>query len=338
MRNLLQDSVERLLADAVTPEMLHAAEAGIWPVDLWADVEALGLPLAGVSEDFGGTGARWTEIFVVIRACGRTAAPLPLPEAIFANSLLATAGLQPPENGPIVFASGSHGDALKAIPWGRHASWLALHEPARGLIGLHSLADAEIIPGVNIAGEPRDTIRLATGSLQAEAAFGGDVDAIRAGGAMLRSAQIAGTLERLTDMSATYANERIQFGRAIGKFQAVQQQLAVLATQAAAAGAAAETAFLRADAAFDSLAPAAAKAVASEAAGKAAEIAHALHGALGFTHEHSLHFLTRRLWAWRDEYGSDAFWADRLGRTLAPLGAAGLWPRITAVLPETTAP
>ncbi len=335
MRTLLQHSIERLLADAVTPDVLRAAETGVWAADLWAKIEDLGLPLAAVPEEHGGTGATWSDIFVVIRACGAATAPAPLPEAILANSLLAAAGLQPPESGPIVFARGQADTPLAGVPWGRHAQWLALHDVRAGRIALHTLAKAQIVPGSNVAGEPRDTITLAPGSRVADAATSAATDAVTLGGAMLRSAQMAGALGRLTEISTDYANERIQFGRPIGKFQAVQQQLAVLATQAAAAVAASEAAFLTAEPDTAFLTIASAKAVAGEAAGKGAGIAHAVFGAIGFTHEHSLHFLTRRLWAWRAEYGSDAFWAEALGRTLAARGDEGLWPLVTAAFAET---
>ena len=74
-----------------------------------------------------------------------------------------------------------------------------------------------------------------------------------------------------------------------------------------------------------------AKARAGEAAGRAAEIAHQVHGAMGFTHEHALHQSTRRLWSWRDEFGNESFWQQRLGRAVAAAGAAALWPRITSL-------
>ena len=54
-----------------------------------------------------------------------------------------------------------------------------------------------------------------------------------------------------------------------------------------------------------------------EAAGTGAAIAHQVHGAMGFTYEHSLHHATRRLWAWREEFGNEAVWATRLGRMVA---------------------
>jgi acyl-CoA dehydrogenase len=66
-----------------------------------------------------------------------------------------------------------------------------------------------------------------------------------------------------------------------------------------------------------------------EAATRGTGIAHQVHGAIGFTHEHALHYATRRLWAWREEFGTDAFWAARLGRAAIGARAAGFWPAIT---------
>jgi acyl-CoA dehydrogenase len=153
--------------------------------------------------------------------------------------------------------------------------------------------------------------------------------ALRALGAVMRSAQMAGALQSVLAMSVQYASERVQFGRPIGRFQAVQQNLAVLAGQAAAATAAAE-AGIEAAGDADALAVAAAKIRAGEAAGIGAAIAHQVHGAIGFTQEHRLHYSTRRLWSWRDEFGNEAYWARRLGARLAAAGADRLWQSITA--------
>jgi alkylation response protein AidB-like acyl-CoA dehydrogenase len=68
-----------------------------------------------------------------------------------------------------------------------------------------------------------------------------------------------------------------------------------------------------------------------EAAGKGAEIAHQVHGAMGFTREHNLHYSTRRLWSWRDEFGNETYWQSRLGREIAARGADALWPMLTAL-------
>lgn len=120
-------------------------------------------------------------------------------------------------------------------------------------------------------------------------------------------------------MSVNYANERVQFGKPIGRQQAIQQQLAVMAEQvllvrfAAASG-------CRDGLAPSPLAAASAKQVASAAVPLIASIAHAVHGAIGITAEYDLQLHTRRLHEWRLADGSDGYWARRLGE--ARLGSA----------------
>jgi acyl-CoA dehydrogenase len=143
--------------------------------------------------------------------------------------------------------------------------------------------------------------------------------------------QISGALEKILEQSVQFALDRVQFGRPIAKFQAVQHNLATLAGEVAAASAAADAAAeacARPDIAIGEIAIA--KVRAGEAAGTGAAIAHQVHGAMGFTYEHSLHHATRRLWSWREEFGNEAVWAARLGRMVAERGADGLWPFITA--------
>ena len=59
-------------------------------------------------------------------------------------------------------------------------------------------------------------------------------------------------------------------------------------------------------------------------------IAHQVHGAIGFTYEHALQFVTRRLWSWRAEFGGEGDWAVELGRAVSERGADALWPHLTA--------
>ena len=113
---------------------------------------------------------------------------------------------------------------------------------------------------------------------------------------MARAAQMAGGLEFLLAQSVKYVSERKQFGKPLSAFQAIQQNLALLAGHTAAAGMAAQAAFHameKGDAAFEI---ACAKVRVGEAAGLGAGIAHQAHGAIGFTYEHTLHFVTRREW------------------------------------------
>ncbi|MDU6378319.1 MAG: acyl-CoA dehydrogenase family protein, partial [Bradyrhizobium sp.] len=137
------------------------------------------------------------------------------------------------------------------------------------------------------------------------------------------------------EISVTYAGERVAFEKPIGKFQAVQHNLARLAGEAAAANAAATSAAdaIARSGAFDDavfLEAASAKIRCAEAAEKGAAIAHQVHGAIGFTTEHILHRFSLRALAWRDDFGSESHWAVALGRRIAARGADELWPLVAS--------
>src|SRR5690606_26176713 len=150
-------------------------------------------------------------------------------------------------------------------------------------------------------------------------------------GAVARSMMMVGALERLLEQSVQYANDRVHFGKPIGKNQAIQQQLALMAGDVASVRVAALVAANDApsstmtDCSSTVFSAAVAKIRCGEAATRGTSIAHQTHGAIGFTYEHMLNFATRRLWAWRDEFGADAWWAERLGRAAIAGGSAGFW-------------
>jgi acyl-CoA dehydrogenase len=337
--DLLRDTATRLLNDLCTPETLRLAEGGVWQPDLWRAVEDAGLPRALVPEASGGSGLSFADAMVIVRAAGHHAVPAPLPETMLAAWLLSRAGIPVPE-GPMTIAFGENisltqnergchprGSALR-IPWARAETAIVAMDDA-GTVAIVPRADCSVEPGENLAREPRDAITLGGRTDQVGNA-GLDRDQLRAVGAALRAQQIAGALERITELTVRYAQDRKQFGRAIGKFQAVQQNLAVLAGQTAAAAAAADLAAEGVGETIRMPPIAAAKSRCGEAAGIGAAIAHQVHGAIGFTREHSLHLYTRRLWSWRDEFGNETVWNRYLGRHFAKAGASRYWAEITA--------
>jgi acyl-CoA dehydrogenase len=128
-----------------------------------------------------------------------------------------------------------------------------------------------------------------------------------------------------------YAGERQQFGRPLAKFQAIQMELAEMAGEVTAVTAltdAAVQALSHGDENF-ALAAAAAKVRAGAAVEVVARLAHQVHGAIGFTQEHKLHHLTKRLWSWRDEAGSELVWSRVLAEGLLAEGPDGLWSALT---------
>jgi acyl-CoA dehydrogenase len=347
-QRLLHDTVTRLFTEAVTPERIVEAEAGGWLGSLWDAVCANGLLTAHLDEAAGGAGASWLEAFVVARACGRHAVPLPVVETMLAGWLLARAALDVPA-GPLGIAVEGDLDPagrglvrLARVPWGRRVGHVVIvvETPGGARIGCVPAAGARITEGYNLAREPRDTLEIGGDARWSDVSLPGDVGVLY--GAMLRAAQMAGALDAILELSVGYANERVQFGRPIGQFQVIQQELARLAGLVATAGMAAEVA-ARAASEADPRASgvigapgdptfeiATAKVVTGDAAEHGPRIAHQVHGAIGFTYEHRLHFFTRRLWAWRAELGTPDVWAERLGAAALAAGGEQLWPLITA--------
>ncbi|WP_439567587.1 acyl-CoA dehydrogenase family protein [Sphingopyxis sp.] len=146
---------------------------------------------------------------------------------------------------------------------------------------------------------------------------------------------MAGAMGQALALSIEHVNTRQQFGRPLGKFQAVQQSLAVMACEVRAVEAAAAALAARLDVVtFDPSAAgfeiAAAKLRANRAVGVVTAIAHQVHGAIGFTREYDLNRVTIPLMRWRSAHGNDAYWAARLGQQVAGFGGKGLWEALTA--------
>jgi acyl-CoA dehydrogenase len=336
MRELLDATVERLFADLASPAAVLACEGGAWPRAMWEAVQESGVALALVPEALGGAGAGWADVCGMVRLAGRFCLPLPLPETLLANWVLGGAGLAPAEGAATVAAGGTlrlHdgmvSGQLRDVPWGGVTPLVVA--VAGGRVLLLEAGSARCRPAANIAAESRATLDFEAVKPLAHAALpqGWPTDVLLLGGAMLRAAQIAGAMEAVLALSTTYASERVQFGKPIASFQAIQHQVAQLAEQTASAVMAAEAAFAASETRLALLPAIAAKICASEAAGVGASVAHAVHGAIGFTHEHSLHLATRRLWSWRSEFGSAAAWSQRLGRAVCATGPEGFWPAVT---------
>lgn len=336
----LVDTLERLLGDHCSHEAVQAAEDDGWAPSIWGPLAAMGAPWVGVSVESGGSGGTWADALAVLRLCGKYAAPVPVAETgILGGWLLGSAGLALPE-GPVSVVPNLASDTL-ALDGGRlhgtaqRVPWATAAEQIVALLDGHIVvadpASARVDVVRNLAGEPRETVHFDGASPLACVAAPPGVDAValRSRGALSRAAMMTGALERVAAVTVDYANERHQFGKAIATFQAVAQHLVKLTaeTQLVMMALSTTTAALsRGEAAYE---VAAFKAIAGEGASVVSARSHQSHGAIGMTQEYVLHQLTRRLWSWREEYGSTGFWRAEVGRIAALAGSVGVWRLVT---------
>jgi alkylation response protein AidB-like acyl-CoA dehydrogenase len=325
----------------------------------WKDVAGLGFTALTVPEELGGSGGDLRDAAVVVAEAARWRVPLPVAEANFlAGPLLAAAGIELP-NGVLTGAAGAVTadragrltGAVRDVPWLRDADYLVMLAvtPDGEAVALVPVTapGLSVTPGVNLAGEHRDTAVLdgvAPAHLarpRAQAAGRGTkhrgwVSTAELLGAAARAVQIGGAAQAVLDRSVKHAGERVQFGRTLDRFQAVQQLLARLAADATMVSVAADAAVL----ALAEQAPeaeflvAAAKAEASALALEIARAGHQVHGAIGYTAEHPLGEHTKRLWSWRQEFGNELYWRYRIAG-LIDEASGQLWPLLTSTVTST---
>jgi acyl-CoA dehydrogenase len=296
---------------------------------LWRNLEETGLSRLTSTPDLGGP----TESAVVLSGLARSAAAVPIAETdVLAAWLGARAGLDLPDAGPLTVAiadadvtDGRVTGVADGVPWARAAAAivLAARTPDGLLVGIAEAPDLD--DGRNLAGEPRSSLTFdvaADDLVRLDPTVG---DELIRRGAWSRCVQIIGTFDAAAELTVAHTRERIQFGRPLSKFQAVQHSLARMAGEIERARAAASLAVAAAaDYGFDSpeadYAVTVAKVTLGRAVGPVTAIAHQLHGAIGVTIEHQLWLATMRAQSWIDEFGSTTHYARRLGRAAMTAG------------------
>jgi acyl-CoA dehydrogenase len=324
-----------------------------WDGGLWAALADAGLTGVGLPEEAGGSGGELADAVAVVATLARGAAAVPVAEQLLvAGPALVAAGLELPSpeqplsisvGGAVTAAASDDGDGpgrflltgtATDVAWAgvaRHLAVLA-SGPAGPVLALVDVTGMEATHAANLAGEPRGSLvfddAAASGALLTDA----QVTELQARYALARAVQLSAALDQVLSWTVQYAGERQQFGRPLGKFQAIQMELAEMAGEVTAVTALVDAAVQALDRQESvTLAAAAAKVRAGAAVEVVARLAHQVHGAIGFTQEYKLHHLTRRCWSWRDEAGTEVAWSRVLGAGLVA-DPDGLWPALTHVV------
>ncbi|MFT4103856.1 MAG: acyl-CoA dehydrogenase family protein [Burkholderiaceae bacterium] len=350
-QNLVLDAAERVFADLADPQTILKAGGKDWKTPLWNALDEMGLPRAWLPETLGGHGLSMPEGFGLAGAAGRFALAVPLVETMIAGWIAGSVGLALPDgpstvivaDGPVATVRIDENGRVRArarrVPFAREARSIVVVGVGDGSacarVAVMPAGEGRIDAGENLAGDASDAVTIDADARQWVETPGLSVDRALFVAASCRSLQIAGALQAILRMSVAYAMERVAFEKPIAKFQAVQQNLARLAGEVAAAVAASESA---ADALANDETPAdelllevaSAKLRCGEAAETGAGIAHQVLGAIGFTEEHVLHRFTLRALSWRDDFGTEMAWARRLGEMVGRRDSVDLWRLLSA--------
>jgi alkylation response protein AidB-like acyl-CoA dehydrogenase len=227
------------------------------------------------------------EMIVVAEELGYALAPTPL-QSTWAAGLLG-ADVSGGRRGAVVIdgMAADAGTADVLVDWdGAEVSGASV-EPARGL-------------------DP--TRRLFTVTGGSRSPLGADVERARLQATVMNAAESVGVAERAMGLAVEYAKERKQFGRAIGTYQAVSHACAQMLLEVEGARSAVYWAAWALDHEPETapLAAACAKAYAGDAGRRVPRSALQVHGGIGFTWEHDLHFFLKRGEANAHAYGSGA--------------------------------
>lgn len=338
-RDMLLETAERFFTERSGRAVVNEVEKGVWPADLWQEIEEMGLPLIAVPEDKGGAGGTLADMLSLLRLAGSHAVPVPLAETSLANLLIAAAGGDP-KGGPVTLVlagqltltGGRLSGKVERVPFASVAERFVT--VVGSTLAVVAAGNVTVEDTPSHAGEPYGAVSFDNAAAEFTAGSAVSADRALELAAVMRAMQMAGAADKVLAIAVEYCKQRVQFGRPISTFQAIQHMLAELASHVAAIIASAETAARDADegglADGGRFSIAAAKCQASDFAQRIAAIAHQSMGAMGFTHEHILHHYTRRLWVWRRDFGSETFWGDRIGQAYAKAGPDALWASLSA--------
>lgn len=307
---------------------------------LWSQLAELGLVRLTGAESSGGSGASWYEAAYLHAAAVHHSVRTPLAEHDLLACWLLEANNMPVSQAVRTVCLLDAAGRANQVPWAACADRVVLIWECDSQSGIdYRIADVDprvvtITPGMNTAGEPRDDVVADLASLDGVLVPAALITQLRLKSALLRALQTCAAMDRILELSIEHTTSRVQFGRPLSRFQAIQNMIADIAAEAAVARSATEAALAAAvssDWTADSVAflVAVARSCTGHAASAVVRNAHQVHGAIGTTVEHRLHEYTRAALCWRSEFGSVQSWDDKVTDAALAAGADGLWGLIT---------
>ena len=314
----IKSTANEFLANRYKMEKVRVlAEAGEYDDALWGEIAELGWPGIFVDEEHGGQELGQVELTILMEELGYALAPAPFLSNAAAGLMLAHAGSDEQRQGWLPgIASGERRGTVGQLSEG--VAPLVPDADSAELIVLLDNGSASVVEAGDAQIERADTIDSTRRFFRVQADGGepleGDVDAAVARVEVALAAELVGVAQRAMEMAVDYAKERKQFDRPIGAYQAVSHRCAQMLLEVEGARAATLYASWVADHEPESLALAAsmAKAYAADAGWRVTASSLQVHGGIGFTWEHDLHFFLKRARTDGSLFGSPRTHRDRV--------------------------
>ncbi len=323
----LRDGARELLDRLASPERVRAHTTTDAPFDraLWQAMVEQGWLGIEVPEERGGVGLGAVEVAVLTEELGRHAAPAP-----FGSTVLALDALDARGNGNDLTGRLLGGDAIACVAWNPAAP--VPYAPSADLAvvcaddGVYTTALRER-PGREPAMDlTREIGWLPFDRAQARRIGGADArERLIDRGATFAAADLLGGAARALEMAVEYAKDRVQFGRPIGSFQAVKHRCADMLVDVEGMRSTVYWAAwcIGANDPDASVAASTAKVWCADASKRVMASALQVHGGIGFTWEHDLHFFMKRAQLDQLAFGDASFHRARLTALLRPRVEAG---------------
>jgi alkylation response protein AidB-like acyl-CoA dehydrogenase len=297
----IKRTANEMLAARFKPErMRELAEAERYDDDAWKEMCELGWAGIFIDEDHGGQGLGIVELVILMEELGYALAPVPFLSNAAAGLALQFAGTdEQKERWLPGIASGEARGTVGMVRDGE-ARLVPDADTAEVIVLIGFDGSTSVVEAASAEIEPFETIdrtrRFARVRADGGEPLGGDCFAAGDRIATALSAETVGVAQKAMEMAVEYARERKQFGRAIGSYQAVSHRCAQMLLEVEGARSGAYYAGWCADAEPESLPAAAsgAKAYSSDAGWRVCGSSLQVHGGIGFTWEHDLHFFLKR--------------------------------------------
>lgn len=312
-----------------------AAEPGGFSERLWKEMVELGWTGLALPESFGGVGEGFLELCLVIEELGRARVPSPLLATAACCSLPLLRHGTPSQRvewlgaitggsvmtyatgGDVTFDGGVLEGSAPFVPYAGSAECLLVTAGSRALL-VDTAADGVTRERLDVVGDPLWRVRFDRVAVPSDRVLGdGAAEAVTAYGTAATCAEMVGGAQGVLDLTVAYAREREQFGQAIGAFQAVQHHCANMAIDVLTSRFIAYEAIWR----LASGSPATeelslAKSWVSDAYQRVCALGHQVHGAIGFTAEHDLHYYTRHATAAALAFGDAGAHTEKVATSL----------------------